>query len=72
MLFQGDKMNFKDFLEKKSYTQEEFANKISVTRASVSTWANNRGKPSKMMRKKMAKVLNMDIEEVLSMFEEIK
>ncbi len=61
-------MNFRDFLEKKSFTQEEFANKIGTSSRSIGNWVNNSFKPSKMMQKKMAEVLNMDIEEVTSMF----
>ena len=57
--------NIKRFRQAQSMTQEELAQKLSVTRQAVSNWENGKTEPDVDMLGKIAKVLSVSVEELI-------
>lgn len=57
--------NIKKIREFNQLTQDELANKLFVTRQTISNYENNRSRPDIDMLMKIAEVLNVDIQDIL-------
>ena len=57
----------KNAREKAGYSVDELAEKLGVSRATVSKWVNNTSQPSLEMIDKLAKLLDVDYTELLKL-----
>lgn len=60
----------KDLIKEKGYTQQEFADKLEITRVGLSQLIN--GKPSYPTLEKMAKALNVPMWQLFASPEEVQ
>lgn len=58
-------MNIKTVRLSKNLTQEELANKLNVSRTTVTMWENNKSSPNIEIIKKIANVLGCTIDDLL-------
>ena len=58
--------NIKNFREQKNITQEELAEKLSVTRQAVSNWETGKTQPDIDTLHKISDILEISIEELIS------
>lgn len=58
-------MRIKEFRLSKNLTQKEFADKLKVERTTVSMWENNKSSPSVQTLKKIAEVLNCNVDDLI-------
>ena len=56
----------KVILAEKDITSKELASRLDVTRTTVSRWINNQAQPGIETLFKIAKVLNVDVRELLN------
>lgn len=59
---------FKKLLFDCNMTQEQLADKLDVTQALVSKWVTGKGIPKTQMLPRIAKILNVDVSEVVACF----
>ena len=57
--------NIKNIREMNCLTQDELANKLFVTRQTISNYENNRSRPDIDMLMKIADILNVDLQDIL-------
>jgi len=62
------KISFEILRLKNGFTQVELAKNLGVKQNTISMWENNHIKPSIKIIKKLAKVLNVSVEEILDCF----
>jgi transcriptional regulator with XRE-family HTH domain len=52
------------------FTQQQIADKLKISQAAVKKWEQGRGKPSPRFFPKLAKILSMTSDDVVSLFAE--
>ena len=60
--------NIKTYRQKKGYTQEEVANRLHVTRQTISKWEKNYSVPDAEVFVKLADVLEVQTSQLLALF----
>lgn len=63
-------MEFKELLREKDITGAQLARRINRTRSCVSCWICGKSEPKIRDLRKIAKVLNVSVDDVLRCFEE--
>lgn len=61
-------MTFKELLKKREMTQEQLAKKLKVTQQTVSQWCNGATAPQRKIWSKVAKTLDVTVEQLLDCF----
>jgi len=61
-------MSFKKLLKDRSISQANLAQKIGVSQALISKWANGTCEPQLVMLPKLAEIFGVDIETILESF----
>lgn len=58
-------MKIREYREKAGMTQAQLAKKMNVDQSAVSLWESEKTSPLKKYRKKLAKVLGVELDELL-------
>lgn len=58
----------KDLLKQAGLTQSEFAKRLGITQSLVSQWISNKCQPQLNMVPKVAKLLNVSVEDILALY----
>ncbi|MBQ3019113.1 MAG: helix-turn-helix transcriptional regulator [Clostridia bacterium] len=67
----AEKKTFRDLLKERDINGSQLARKLGVDRALVSCWVTGKTRPTLDMIPKIAKELNLTVEEVLNFFVEV-
>ena len=62
---------FRELLKKKDIHGEQLGRRVGVGRSSVSSWVRGKSKPTLAVIPKIAKALDVSIEEIMSCFVEV-
>ena len=62
-------MTFKELLKKRGMTQDQLAKKLKVSQQTISQWCIGATAPGRKSWSKVAKTLNISVEQLLNCFE---
>lgn len=67
----AEKKTFRDLLKERDMHGAQLARRLGVDRAAVSCWVTGKNRPALDMIPKIAKELNLEIEDVVKLFVEV-